>query len=205
MTSLGGGQLELAGADGLREVPVERVDVLDVLGPVSWRRQRAPRTPSCAPGAFRAIRPMPRHFSECTSTGYKQALAGLRQAGVRRVVLTSTSGTLAVSRDPARIDDEVSGSALEFISSWPYYRTKYFAEQLALEHSRPDFEIVVINPSLLLGPGDLRESSTADVRRFVEGAFAVTPRGGLALVDVRDAAEGAVLAAEKGRAGERYI
>src|SRR5690606_23693563 len=130
--------------------------------------------------------------------GTREALAGLRQAGVRRVVLTSTSGTLAVSREPARIDDERSGDPLEFIASWPYYRTKYYAEKLALEQSSADFEVVVINPSLLLGPGDLRESSTADVRRFLEGAFAVTPRGGLALVDVRDAAEGAVLALDQG-------
>lgn len=203
LTSLGGGQLELAGADGLREVPVERVDVLDA-GAVAASAAGATHAILCT-GRVSRDPADAEALQRVHVDGTKQALAGLRQAGVRRVVLTSTSGTLAVSRDPARIDDEVSGSALEFISSWPYYRTKYFAEQLALEHSRPDFEIVVINPSLLLGPGDLRESSTADVRRFVEGAFAVTPRGGLALVDVRDAAEGAVLAAEKGRAGERYI
>jgi dihydroflavonol-4-reductase len=137
--------------------------------------------------------------------GTKAALAGLRAAGVKRAVVVSTSGTIAVSRDPKRIDDERSESPLELIASWPYYRSKYYGERLALEQSGPDFEVVLVNPSLLLGPGDLRESSTQDVRRFIEGSFAVTPRGGLALVDVRDAAEGTVLALLKGRAGERYI
>jgi len=203
LSSLGGGQLELEAPEGRRTVPIERVDVLD-----------AAAVARSAAGATHAILCTGRVSRDPADAealqrlhvdGTKQALAGLRQAGVRRVVLTSTSGTLAVSRDPKRIDDETSGSALECIAAWPYYRSKYFAERWALEQSTSDFEIVVINPSLLLGPGDLRESSTADVRRFIEGAFAVTPRGGLAMVDVRDAAEGAVLSAEKGRAGERYI
>ncbi len=148
---------------------------------------------------------MPKPCIGCTSRGRSRRSKGSVRRGVRRVVVTSTSGTLAVSRNPERIDDETSGSALELIAPWPYYRSKYYAEQLALEQSSPDFEVVVINPSLFLGPGDLRESSTLDVRRFLEGALAFTPRGGLALVDVRDAAEGAVLAALQGRAGERYI
>jgi dihydroflavonol-4-reductase len=193
--SRGGGQL-----DG---VDVAAVDVLD-----------AQAVTESARGATHAILCTGRVSRDAADAevlhqihveGTKQALGGLRAAGVRRVVVTSTSGTIAVSRDPNRIDDETSGSPLELISAWPYYRSKYYGERVALEQSSPDFEVVVINPSLLLGPGDLRESSTADVRRFLESAFAMTPRGGLALVDVRDAAEGAVLALEKGRAGERYI
>jgi dihydroflavonol-4-reductase len=57
----------------------------------------------------------------------------------------------------------------------------------------------------MLGPGDVRESSTGDVRRFLEGVIPAIPVGGMAFVDVRDAAEGMLLAAERGRAGERYL
>jgi dihydroflavonol-4-reductase len=57
----------------------------------------------------------------------------------------------------------------------------------------------------LLGPGDLRESSTGDVRKFLDGSIPATPAGGLAFVDARDAALGMLLAAERGRPGERYI
>lgn len=138
--------------------------------------------------------------------GTRAALRGLRAAGVRRVVVASTSGTLAVGRDPDRVADEGCRAPLELIARWPYYRTKLYAEREALEHNRPgEFEVVIVNPSLLLGPGDLRESSTADVRKFLEGTVPATPAGGIAYVDVRDAAEGMRLAYEKGRPGERYI
>jgi dihydroflavonol-4-reductase len=138
--------------------------------------------------------------------GTRSALAGLAAAGVRRVVFASTSGTLAVGTDPHRIADEGCRAPLEIIAGWPYYRTKLYAEREALEANVPGtFEVVVVNPSLLLGPGDLRESSTGDVRKFLEGVIPATPAGGLAFVDVRDAALGMLLAAERGRPGERYI
>jgi len=138
--------------------------------------------------------------------GTRSALRGLRAAGVRRVVVASTSGTLAVSGDEHRIADEGCRAPLELIARWPYYRTKVYGEREALEHNHPpDFEVVIVNPSLLLGPGDLRESSTKDVRMFLEGSVPATPAGGIAYVDVRDAAEGMLLAFDKGRPGERYI
>jgi dihydroflavonol-4-reductase len=137
--------------------------------------------------------------------GTKHALDGLERAGVRRVVVASTSGTLAVGTDKQRIADEGCRAPLELIAAWPYYRTKLYAEREALAANAPDFEVVVVNPSLLLGPGDVRESSTGDVRRFLEGVIPAVPAGGMAFVDVRDAAEGMLLAAERGRAGERYI
>ncbi|HEY3493376.1 MAG TPA: NAD-dependent epimerase/dehydratase family protein [Polyangiaceae bacterium] len=137
--------------------------------------------------------------------GTKSALAGLRAAGVKRVVVASTSGTLAVGTDPDRIADEGCRAPLELVARWPYYRTKLYAEREALDAGAPGFEVVIVNPSLLLGPGDLRESSTGDVRRFLSGLIPATPAGGLAFVDVRDAAEGMLLAAERGRPGERYI
>jgi dihydroflavonol-4-reductase len=138
--------------------------------------------------------------------GTKNALEGLRRAGVRRVVVASTSGTLAVGSDRDRIADEGCRAPLEVIASWPYYRTKLYAEREALAANEPPaFEVVVVNPSLLLGPGDVRESSTGDVRRFLEGVIPAVTAGGLAFVDVRDAAEGMLLAARRGRPGERYI
>jgi dihydroflavonol-4-reductase len=138
--------------------------------------------------------------------GTESALRALRGAGVKRVVVASTSGTLAVSRDPDRIADESCRSPLEIVARWPYYRTKLYAERAALDANRPgEFEVVVVNPSLLLGPGDLRESSTGDVRLFLERSIPATPAGGMAFVDARDAALGLLLAFERGRAGERYL
>lgn len=138
--------------------------------------------------------------------GTESALAGLKAAGCPRVVVASTSGTLAVSREPERIADENSRSPLEILARWPYYRTKLYAERAALEANVPgQLEVVIANPSLLLGPGDLRESSTGDVRMFLERSIPATPAGGMAFVDARDAALGLLLCWERGRAGERYL
>lgn len=135
-------------------------------------------------------------------TGTSRCLDGLQQAGVRRAVYASTSGTIAVGTDPDHVANEHDEAPLELIAAWPYYRTKLFGERVALES---DLDVVVVNPSLLLGPGDLRESSTGDVRRFLERAIPAVPAGGLAFVDVRDAAEGMWLAFERGRTRERYL
>jgi dihydroflavonol-4-reductase len=138
--------------------------------------------------------------------GTESALKALRLAGIKRVVVASTSGTLAVSRDPDSVADESCRAPLEIIARWPYYRTKLYSERVALDANKPgEFEIVVVNPSLLLGPGDLRESSTGDVRLFLERSIPAIPAGGMAFVDARDAALGLLQAFERGRAGERYL
>lgn len=139
-------------------------------------------------------------------TGTRMALAGLARAGVPRTVVASTSGTIAVSTDPNAVPDETARAPLELIARWPYYRSKLYAEREALEaNAPPSFEVVLVNPSLLLGPGDLRESSTGDVRRFLQRALPAIGAGGMAFVDARDAAQGMLLAFERGRAGERYL
>lgn len=138
--------------------------------------------------------------------GTQSVLRGLRQAGVRRVVFASTSGTIAVGEDPDHVFRETDPTPTQLISRWPYYRSKLYAEREALEQNRDgELEVVVVNPSLLLGPHDLRESSTGDVRRFLEREIPAVPSGGLAFVDVRDAAAGMLSAMERGRAGERYL
>jgi len=138
--------------------------------------------------------------------GTESALKALRAAGIKRVVVASTSGTLAVSRDAERIADESCRAPLEIIARWPYYRTKLYSERVALDANKPgEFEVGIVNPSLLLGPGDLRESSTGDVRLFLERSIPATPAGGMAFVDARDAALGLLQAFERGRAGERYL
>ncbi|MDP9034440.1 MAG: NAD-dependent epimerase/dehydratase family protein [Myxococcota bacterium] len=137
--------------------------------------------------------------------GTKNVLAACARAGVRRVVYASTSGTVAVADSPDHIASEDDPPPMGLLSRWPYYRAKLFAERAALEANREGFDVVSVNPSLLLGPGDVRGSSTGDIRRFLERAVHAVPAGGLSFVDVRDAAEAMRLAMERGRAGERYL
>lgn len=137
--------------------------------------------------------------------GTRRVLELAKEAGVRRVIVASTSGTVAVSADE-RIHDEQDGYATEVVAGWPYYASKIYQEKLAFElGEKLGIEVVCINPSLLLGPGDRRLSSTGDVLRFMRRQIPIVPEGGVNFVDVRDAANATVAALEHGRAGERYL
>jgi dihydroflavonol-4-reductase len=136
--------------------------------------------------------------------GTTTVLDACAAVGVRRAVIASTSGTVAVS-DAPHVGAESDPAPIGIIATWPYYRSKLFGERAALERNRAGFEVVSVNPSLLLGPGDIHGSSTEDVRLFLEGAVPAVPAGGLSFVDVRDAADGMCKAMERGRAGERYL
>ncbi|MBI3697803.1 MAG: NAD-dependent epimerase/dehydratase family protein [Acidobacteria bacterium] len=125
--------------------------------------------------------------------------------GVEKVVAVSSSGTIAVSRDPV-IHDEQSGYKHQVVGEWPYYLSKIFAEKVALHYAqRSGLPIVVVSPSLLLGPGDDHGSSTRDVALFLDGQIRTLPLGGLNFVDARDAAAGLIAAMRSGRPGERYL
>ncbi len=137
--------------------------------------------------------------------GTKIALDAARAAGVKRAVVSSTSGVVAVSKKPSPVATEASPAPMELIATWPYYRSKLFAEMAAFDRNEPGFEVVCVNPSLLLGPGDVLGSSTGDVVDFLEQRVPAIPGGGISFVDARDAAQGLVLAFEHGRPGERYL
>jgi dihydroflavonol-4-reductase len=137
--------------------------------------------------------------------GTKQTLDALRAAGVPRAVYASTSGTIAVSDDPDAVADEDAPEPTEIVTRWPYYRSKLYAERAALERAGDGLSVVIVNPSLLLGPGDARGSSTEDVRQFLERKLPFVPAGGMAFVDARDAAAGMLLALEHGESGRRYL
>ena len=137
--------------------------------------------------------------------GTKVTLDAARAAGIKRVVLASTSGVVAVTKSPDEVRDEQAETPMDLLASWPYYRSKLFAEKAGLDRSGPGFEVVAVNPTLLLGPGDDRGSSTGDVVKFLEKKVPFVPAGGLSFVDARDAAAAMILAMERGRAGERYL
>jgi dihydroflavonol-4-reductase len=137
--------------------------------------------------------------------GTKTTLSAAKKTGVARVVIASSSGTIAVSDDPDFIATEAHTPPIATIARWPYYRSKYFADMAALDMNGEGFAVVSVNPTLLLGPGDVNGSSTEDVRLFLEKKVPAIPAGGLSYVDVRDAAEAMRLAMVKGRGGEKYL
>lgn len=129
-----------------------------------------------------------------------------RAANVKSIVMASTSGTIAVTETGEEIPDETWPPPLDIISRWPYYASKYYQEQVALENfSGRGLRLVIVNPSLLLGPGDERLSSTKVILDFLARKINAVPRGGLSFVDVRDAATAFRAAMSEGKHGERYL
>ncbi len=129
-----------------------------------------------------------------------------RAAGVETIVLASSSGTIAVTAEGDIVPDENWTPPLDIISRWPYYASKVYQERVALEHFAGDGRrLVIMNPSLLLGPGDDRLSSTKVVLDFLARKIISVPHGGLSFVDVRDAAAAFRAGAARGKHGERYL
>ena len=126
-------------------------------------------------------------------------------AGVQTMVLASSSGTIAVSEDEQVIDESFP-PPVEITSRWAYYASKYYQERTAIESFDGEGrKLVILNPTLLLGPGDERLSSTKIVLDFLGRKIPYCPSGGLSFVDTRDVAAAAINAAEKGRHQERYL
>ncbi|MFO0594759.1 MAG: NAD-dependent epimerase/dehydratase family protein [Myxococcaceae bacterium] len=122
-----------------------------------------------------------------------------------RIILASTSGTIAVSREE-RVGTEADDYPIEVVGRWPYYLSKIYEEKLALEFCRREqIPLVVLNPSLLMGPGDDRLSSTWTVVKFLQRDIPAMPGGGMCFVDARDVAQAAVNALTRGELYGRHL
>lgn len=137
--------------------------------------------------------------------GTRRLCEAAAKAGVARMVMSSTSGTVAVSRRADEMPDETSPTPMEIVARWPYYASKVYQEEAARRACGDRVELVMVNPSLLLGPGDDRLSSTRPVLQFLAREIALVPPGGLNFVDVRDVAALLPAAMERGTAGARYL
>jgi dihydroflavonol-4-reductase len=128
-----------------------------------------------------------------------------KENGVKNFILASSSGTSAIS-ESEEILDETYPQPVEILIKWAYYASKYYQERTALQIFKDKGErLVILNPSLLLGSGDERLSSTKVILDFMAKKLPITPSGGLNFVDARDAANAFVQALDKGRHQERYL
>ena len=145
----------------------------------------------------------PAQIYENNVTGTRNLLEASRRAGVRSFVYTSTVGTIAVPG--AELSDESTEARLSQMIGH-YKRSKFLAEQEALRFAAEGFPVVVVNPTTPVGPGDWKPTPTGKmIVDFLEGRMPAYVDTGLNIVAVEDVARGHLLAAEKGRAGERYI
>ncbi len=136
--------------------------------------------------------------------------------GVRRLVHTSSIATIGCGTLDAPAD-ETTGKGVNPTAkamghpppdpfSAPYYRTKCEAERVVLSHVNQGLDAVIVNPTYVVGPWDVKPTAGRMVIQVATGRQRVYPRrGGINFVDARQAALGHVLAMKRGRAGERYI
>jgi dihydroflavonol-4-reductase len=145
----------------------------------------------------------PRELYDSNVDGTRRMLEASRKAGVERVVYTSTVGCIGIPH--GGIGDETTPVSLADMAG-DYKRSKFLAEQVALEFARGGFPVVIVNPTAPIGDHDVKPTPTGKiVLDFLNGDMPAFIDTGLNVVDVRDTAAGHLLACEHGRPGERYI
>lgn len=135
--------------------------------------------------------------------GTRNVLETAAARGVR-AIHTSTIGAIGLTDGPVVLD-ETARLLPERAAQYPYAASKLAAEAIALRLARDGADVVVLNPGLLLGPGDVRRSSTRFIQTFLERQAPFFPAGGTSFGDVRRVAAIYPVALRRGRSGERYI
>ena len=153
---------------------------------------------------YRLWVPDPEAMYAINVQGTKNLLAAAAEAGVTRMVYTSTVGTLGNPGDGTPGTEETPVGLADMVGH--YKRSKFLAEQAVLEVARQGFPVVLVHPSAPVGPWDSRPTPTGQmIVDFLKGRMPAYLETGLNLVHVRDVAQGHLLAEEKGRGGEKYI
>jgi dihydroflavonol-4-reductase len=138
--------------------------------------------------------------------GTRSLLEAARKQGVRRVVYTSSVATMGFTHvNTGNVADEQSLVGIKDMIGH-YKRSKFMAEQVAVEAARSGVDVVIVNPTTPIGERDIKPTPTGRiVLDFLRRKFPVYVETGLNLVDATECARGHVQALEKGRSGERYI
>src|SRR6185295_2136223 len=136
--------------------------------------------------------------------GTRAILEAARENKVRRVVYTSSVATMGFQSNGHLADEDSPVSLANMIG--PYKRSKFMAEEIAVEAGRSGMDVVVVNPTTPVGERDIKPTPTGRiVVDFLKKKFPAYVDTGLNLVDVKACALGHIAAFEKGRSGERYI
>jgi dihydroflavonol-4-reductase len=191
--------------------PGSRVDALDVETITGDLRDAASLTCAAAgcglvfhvAADYRLWAADPSELYRSNVDGTRNLLQAARDAGVERVVYTSTVGCIGFPHDG--LGDETAAITLAEMKG-DYKRSKFQAEEVALEFARSGFPVVIVNPTAPIGEHDVKPTPTGKiVLDFLKGDMPAFIDTGLNIVDVHDAALGHVLACERGKPGERYI
>lgn len=140
---------------------------------------------------------------ETNVVGTRNVLAAAASCGVERVVHTSSTAAIGLSNDPVVLNERESFDPQ--LRTIPYMWMKHLAEVEVAEAVASGLDVVIVNPSTLVGPGDVHVNSGTLFQQLDRGAIRFAPPGGNAMVSVDDAVKGHLLAMERGTSGRRYI
>ena len=178
-----------------------RVEIADgdLLNPGSVRRAvEGVQTVFHVAADYRLWTPDPAGLYRTNVDGTRVVLEAAGEAGVNRVVHTSSVAALGIHRNGDPGTEDTPGHPRELASH--YERSKFLAEQLALDFARRGLPVVVVNPTAPLGPWDVKPTPTGQmILDFMRGRMVATVDTGLNAVHVRDVARGHLLAAERGK------
>jgi len=136
--------------------------------------------------------------------GTRNLLAAARDAGARRIVYTSSVAALGLEHGEAPADETTPVDPAKIVGH--YKRSKHDAERVAEQAAAEGMPVVIVNPSTPVGELDVKPTPTGRIIvDFLNGRMPAWVDTGLNVVDVRDVARGHLLAAERGRVGEKYI
>jgi dihydroflavonol-4-reductase len=125
-------------------------------------------------------------------------------AGIKKIVYTSTVGVLGIPKNGSGGNEETPVALSDMISH--YKRSKFLAEEAVRRLAQDGAPIVIVNPSTPVGSRDSKPTPTGQmIVDFLKKRMVGYVETGLNIIDVEDVAQGHLLAAEKGRIGERYI
>jgi dihydroflavonol-4-reductase len=145
-----------------------------------------------------------REMYDCNVTGTEYVLRAAREQQVEKVVYTSSVATLGLPADGTPGTEETPVSLADMVGDYKW--SKFLAEQVALRYAREGLPVVIVNPSTPIGVGDVKPTPTGKmIVDFLNGRMPAYVETGLNLIDVEDVARGHLLAAERGRVGEKYI
>ncbi len=143
-------------------------------------------------------------FAQANIEGTRNVLLAADEAGVGRIVHTSSIATLGFTPDGSPGDEETPSSLADMIG--PYKRSKFLAEEVARTFAAQGLPVVIVNPGAPVGVGDHKPTRTGKlIVDFLNGRMPAYVETGLNVADVDDVAFGHLLAAERGRLGQRYI
>ena len=146
----------------------------------------------------------PGELSSVNVAGTQNVLAAAAEAGVAKVVYTSSVGALGLNANGSPANETTPVARKEVVGR--YKKSKYDAERAAEAWAGRGLPLVIVNPSTPVGELDVKPTPTGQmIVDFVNGRLPAYVDTGLNVVDVRDVAQGHLLAAERGRIGEKYI